>query len=103
METYGLGPMELRFAELIWEREPIPSGELVKLCREGMTVLFQRVLEMSLEASWVILVVLVVRLGLKGIPRKYMGIILWVAVLLRLVCPLSLPAEFGLLPEGYAV
>jgi len=22
METYGLGPMELRFAELIWEREP---------------------------------------------------------------------------------
>ena len=28
METYGLGPMELRFAELIWEREPIPSGEL---------------------------------------------------------------------------
>ena len=36
METYGLGPMELRFAELIWEREPIPSGELVKLCKEQM-------------------------------------------------------------------
>lgn len=36
METYGLGTMELRFAELIWEREPIPSGELVKLCKEKM-------------------------------------------------------------------
>ena len=36
METYGLGPMELRFAELIWEREPSPSGELVKLCKEQM-------------------------------------------------------------------
>ena len=27
-----LGEMELRFAELIWERAPIASGELVKLC-----------------------------------------------------------------------
>lgn len=26
---------ELRFAELIWEREPIPSGELVRLCEES--------------------------------------------------------------------
>jgi Predicted transcriptional regulator len=27
-----LGIMETRFAELIWEREPISSGDLVKLC-----------------------------------------------------------------------
>ena len=26
---------ELRFAELIWEREPIPSGELGRLCEEA--------------------------------------------------------------------
>lgn len=30
---WKLGKMELRFAELIWEGEPIPSGELVKLCQ----------------------------------------------------------------------
>ena len=27
-----LGTIQLRFAELVWENEPIPSGELVKLC-----------------------------------------------------------------------
>lgn len=32
MELYKLGTIELRFAGLIWERAPIGSGELVKLC-----------------------------------------------------------------------
>ncbi len=32
MAEYRLGEVEMRFAELIWENEPIPSGELVKLC-----------------------------------------------------------------------
>ena len=32
MEERKLGPVELRFAELIWENVPISSGELVKLC-----------------------------------------------------------------------
>ena len=32
MEERKLGPVELRFAELIWDNAPIPSGELVKLC-----------------------------------------------------------------------
>lgn len=27
-----LGDMETKFAELIWEKEPIPSGKLVKIC-----------------------------------------------------------------------
>lgn len=34
MEDYKLGVQEMRFAELIWERAPIGSGELVKLCAE---------------------------------------------------------------------
>lgn len=29
-----LGDMEQRFADLIWEKEPIRSGELVLLCEE---------------------------------------------------------------------
>ena len=32
MEERKLGPVELRFAELIWENAPISSGELVKIC-----------------------------------------------------------------------
>ncbi|MCD8132113.1 MAG: BlaI/MecI/CopY family transcriptional regulator [Lachnospiraceae bacterium] len=31
MEKYRLGEMEQKFAELIWEKEPIGSGELAKL------------------------------------------------------------------------
>lgn len=32
MDSFKLGDMEAKFADLIWSREPIPSGELVKLC-----------------------------------------------------------------------
>ncbi|MGN1001999.1 MAG: BlaI/MecI/CopY family transcriptional regulator [Oscillospiraceae bacterium] len=31
MQEHKLGAMETRFAQLIWDNEPIPSGELVKL------------------------------------------------------------------------
>jgi BlaI family penicillinase repressor len=34
MEDYRLGVMETKFAELIWDNEPIPSGDLVKLCEK---------------------------------------------------------------------
>lgn len=36
MEDYKLGAMETRFAELMWENEPIASGELVKLCEKEL-------------------------------------------------------------------
>ncbi|MCM1057769.1 MAG: BlaI/MecI/CopY family transcriptional regulator [Firmicutes bacterium] len=32
MEQYRLGEMEQKFADLIWERAPISTGELIKLC-----------------------------------------------------------------------
>ncbi len=32
MKNMGLGPIESRFAELIWQHEPLSSGELVKIC-----------------------------------------------------------------------
>lgn len=34
MNKNNLGEMETKLAELIWESEPLPSGELVKLCEE---------------------------------------------------------------------
>lgn len=36
MTEYKLGAMETRFAELIWDNEPISSGELVKLCEKEL-------------------------------------------------------------------
>jgi len=36
LEDYKLGAMETRFAELIWNNEPISSGDLVKLCEKEL-------------------------------------------------------------------
>lgn len=37
MDDIRLGTVESKFADLIWEKEPIPSGELVKLCERELT------------------------------------------------------------------
>ncbi len=34
MDNLTLGEMEGKFADLIWERQPVGSGELVALCAE---------------------------------------------------------------------
>ena len=36
MVDYKLGAMETRFADIIWNNEPISSGELVKLCEKEL-------------------------------------------------------------------
>lgn len=36
MEEMKLGAVESRFADIIWRKEPLSSGELVKLCREEL-------------------------------------------------------------------
>lgn len=36
MEEYKLGAVEARFADLIWQHEPLTSGELVKLCQREL-------------------------------------------------------------------
>ena len=37
MADMRLGVVETRFADLIWEHEPISSGELVKLCEQKLS------------------------------------------------------------------
>jgi len=37
LEDYKLGAMETKFAELMWDNEPIPSGDLVKLCEKELS------------------------------------------------------------------
>ena len=34
MIEYKLGDVEMKFADIIWENEPLSSGQLVKLCEE---------------------------------------------------------------------
>ncbi len=36
MAEYRLGEIEMRFADIIWNHEPLPSGELVKLCSQEL-------------------------------------------------------------------
>ena len=36
MAEYKLGEVEMRFAKLIWENEPLSSGDLVKLCEKEL-------------------------------------------------------------------
>lgn len=36
MREYQLGEMESKFVELIWQNEPIQSGDLVKLCQKEL-------------------------------------------------------------------
>lgn len=36
MEEFRLGAVETRFAEIIWQNEPLPSRELVQLCEQEL-------------------------------------------------------------------
>ena len=36
MAEYRLGEVEMKFADIIWENEPIASGELVKLSEQKL-------------------------------------------------------------------
>lgn len=63
-----------------------------------MDDIFLDVVNLSLTASWVIMVVLLLRLLLRPVPKKYVCL-LWLVVLFRLLCPVTLEAEFSLVPQ----
>ncbi|MDE6897189.1 MAG: hypothetical protein K2P43_13590, partial [Lachnospiraceae bacterium] len=60
-----------------------------------LTLLFLRILNMSMTAGYCILAVFLLRLFLWKMPRKYLYV-LWLAVAFRLVCPVSVSTEFSL-------
>ena len=37
MAEYKLGEVEMKFAEIIWNNEPLSSGELAKRCQEELS------------------------------------------------------------------
>ncbi len=56
--------------------------------------IFIRILNMSLTGSFVILMVLVMRLLLRRMPKIF-SYCLWAVVLFRLLCPVSFSAGFS--------
>lgn len=63
-----------------------------------MQDVFLTVLDMSIVASIVIAVVLLARLLLKKVQKRF-SYVLWIVVLFRLVCPISFESSFSLIPE----
>ena len=66
-----------------------------------MSELFLKILEMSLSANCLVLVLLLLRLVLKKAP-KWIHVLLWGLVALRLVMPFSIESKLSLIPEPMA-
>ena len=64
-----------------------------------MAAVFLKLLNLSISASWLVLAVLVLRLGSKRSP-KWMNVLLWGIVALRLVLPFSIESVLSLIPSA---
>ena len=58
--------------------------------------IFSRVLHMSLTGSYIILIVLLMRLALRKVPKVF-SYVLWATVLFRLLCPVSISSALSVL------
>ena len=67
-----------------------------------MTDLFLRLFNMSINAGWLVLAVLVLRIILKKAP-KFIRLIMWGLVGIRLAVPISIESVLSLLPSGEVV
>jgi len=67
-----------------------------------MAEVFLKVVNMSISATWMVLIVLIVRVLLKKAP-KWISILLWALVGLRLICPFSFESIFSLIPSSETV
>ncbi|MBE5956819.1 MAG: M56 family metallopeptidase [Lachnospiraceae bacterium] len=63
-----------------------------------MTELFLNVFNLSISATWFILAVFIARLVLKRSP-KWIMVLFWGIVALRLICPFSIESAYSLIPE----
>lgn len=67
-----------------------------------MNELFLKIINMSISASWLILAVLILRLVLKKAP-KWVNVLLWGIVAVRLICPLSFESALSLIPSAETI
>ena len=63
-----------------------------------MSEVFLKVVNMSISAGWLVLAVLVLRLILKKAP-KWVNVLLWGIVAVRLICPFSIESALSLIPS----
>ena len=67
-----------------------------------MSAVFLKILNMSISASWIAMIVLVLRLCLKRAP-KWWNVLLWGLVAVRLMLPFSVESALSLLPRAEVV
>ena len=67
-----------------------------------MTTLFLKIINMSISASWLVLAVLPLRLVLKKAP-KWLNVLLWGIVAVRLLCPFSFESALSLIPSAETI
>ena len=67
-----------------------------------MSAVFLKLLNLSISASWLVLAVLVLRLISKRSP-KWVNVLLWGIVALRLVLPFSIESALSLIPSAETV
>ena len=67
-----------------------------------MSAVFLKILNMSIAASWLILVVVLARFCLKKAPKRIVCL-LWALVLIRLICPFSPQSWASLVPSGETI
>lgn len=63
-----------------------------------MTEFFVSVVNMSISAGWIVLAVLLLRLLLKKAP-KWITVLLWGIVAVRLICPFTIESALSLIPS----
>ncbi len=67
-----------------------------------MNELFLKIINMSISASWLVLAVLILRLILKKAP-KWVNVLLWGIVAIRLICPFSFESALSLIPSAETI
>lgn len=67
-----------------------------------MTEFFLNVVNMSISASWLVCAVLLLRLLLKKAP-KWINVLLWGIVAVRLICPFSFESVLSLIPSSQTI
>ena len=67
-----------------------------------MSGLFLSIINMSISASWIVLTVLLLRILLKKAP-KWIMVLLWGIVAIRLICPFSIESAISLIPSSETI
>jgi len=67
-----------------------------------MSELFLKIVNMSISASWLVLAILALRLAFKKAP-KWVNVLLWGFVAVRLICPFSFESVLSLIPSAETI